>query len=66
MKHRVICAITCAALVIASLTSCESKEGNQLTSYMTNNKDIQLSISEKAFSGDRDELTWVELDQLKT
>lgn len=66
MKHRVICAITCAALITASLTSCESKEGNQLTSYMANNKDIQLSISEKAFTGDRDELTWVELDQLKT
>lgn len=66
MKHRVLCSILAASLICTSLTGCESKEGNQLSSYMSNNKDIQLSISETASTKEKNELTWVELDQLKS
>lgn len=58
------------ALVVASsafvLSGCSKKTANALSEAMNNNMDIALSVDGEVYSGERDEFTWVELDQINT
>ena len=60
--------ITTLLIIILSLSlhGCSDKEtlGDQVNKMMQDEKDIELSVEEETYKGDKEELTWRELDQL--
>lgn len=64
MRKKFIC-ITTALVLALNITGCASLKSEMITA-MDNNQEIQLSVEGEANTENKEEITWVELDQLET